>query len=145
MDQDKNSLIGISVSVAALFLFACLSAVVSMCCALAFFGSALAPDHGVFTTAGLAFLSCGFALFSFFTFRAATALYQERSWALWIARIWGVLLIGLGAMIVYDLYHPHEPAPDEYYGILVAPVCIALGSCWMIYLALPHVRTRFHN
>ena len=145
MAQDEGSLIGISVSVAALFLLAALSMVGAMCCALVFFGSALSSGPHWFMFGGWAILTCGFSRLGLLTFRAATALYQERNWALWIARVWGVSMIGLAAMTIYDLHHPHEPAADEYYGLLFAPPCMLLGVCWIIYLALPHVRARFRR
>ena len=144
MGKREDSLIGISVSVAALFLMACLLVVLAICCVLALFGSALSSDQSAFVVAAWIVLVCTLNLFSFLTFRAARALYEERPWALWIARVWGALIIGLGVMIMCDLQYSHQPTPDEYYGILLALPSIFLGTCWTIYLALPHVRARFH-
>ena len=70
---------------------------------------------------------CGCAL-CFLIFRAWRALYEERAWALWIARAWAALMVLFGALDLHHLYKPHAPSADEYFGIIYDPVLIFGGG-----------------
>jgi len=80
------------------------------------------------------------AALTYLTFKAAFALRSARRWAAYIAMAWAFVLLSLSAMWIFDLYHPHREAPDEYFGTVVFPPLIAVGLWWCVYLNLPRVR-----
>jgi hypothetical protein len=141
---EKETLVGISVSSVALLVLACLSVL-----ALIFVGMALVvtlldyEPHNIGWTIGAGFIACCGGVLCFFTFRARRALYEERVWALWIARTWAALLLVFGGLDLYQLHQPHTPTADEYFGIIYDPLLIVGGAVWLLYLWLPKVRARF--
>jgi amino acid transporter len=90
---------------------------------------------GVATTAALTYLC----------FRAAPALNNAERWAAFVATGFGVLLLLFSGEFFYDWFHPERQSPDEDFGILIVPFCIAIGLWWCIYLNLPRVRAHLKS
>ncbi len=80
------------------------------------------------------------AAITYLCFRAAAALRNARRWAAYVATGFGLLLLLLSADFFYDWFHPERQSPDEFFGILIVPFCVAVGLWWCIYLNLPRVR-----
>ncbi len=80
------------------------------------------------------------ATFTYLCFRAAAALRNARRWAAYVATGFGLLLLLFSADFFFDWFHPERQGPDEYFGILIVPFCVAVGLWWCIYLNLRRVR-----
>ncbi|MGB6131182.1 MAG: hypothetical protein WBG54_05340 [Acidobacteriaceae bacterium] len=143
---ESKTLVGISVSALALLVLACCSVFGLMLFGMDFAGTLLADQpNNIEWTAGAGLIACCACVFCFLTFRAWRALYEERRWALWIARAWAALILLFGALDLDRLYRPHIPAADEYFGIVCDPVLIFGGILWLLYLWLPRVKGRFRT
>lgn len=143
---DKTTLVGISVSAVSLLALASLAALCLIVFSMGYVGILLsgdAPSTRWVIGAGFTIL-CGWTL-CVPTFWAWRALYEERQWALWIARTWATLLPLYGAFDLYRMQRPHTPVPDEYFGVAFDPVLILGGAVWLLYLSLPKVRERFRT
>lgn len=142
-DRDNHPLVGISVSAVLLLALACVAGCLAMLFGMTCVGSLLGGDKitgrllgfGLITIAG-----CAFCIVTFFAWKA---LYRERRWALWVARIWAALVPLLSGLDLYQMHQPHTPAPDEYFGNLCDPAFIIGGTMWLLYLWLPKVRAQF--
>jgi hypothetical protein len=88
---------------------------------------------------------CTASALTYLCFRAAAGLYNARRWAAYVAIGFGLLLLWVSGMFIYDWFHPERQGPDEYFGILIVPIFVALGLWWCIYLNLPYVRAHFKN
>src|ERR1700691_2737411 len=116
-ESDTESLIGISVSAVSLLALACFCALCVTILGMGYLGSLLGGQvHGLWWPLSRGFIISSVCVLCFFTFGAWKALYNRRTWALWLARAWAVLLFVFGAADLYHLYHPHVPTPDEYFG-----------------------------
>jgi hypothetical protein len=142
----RETLVGISVSAVALLVLACFSVFGLMLFGMGFVRTLLGDKpNNIGWTVGAGFITCCGCVLCFLTFRAWRALYEERVWALWIARAWAALMALFGALDLYRLYSPHVPTADEYFGIIYDPMLIFGGVVWLLYLWLPKVKGRFRT
>jgi heme/copper-type cytochrome/quinol oxidase subunit 4 len=95
-------------------------------------------EHSDIASSFLAFIVA--ASLTYLCFRAAAALRRSKRWAAYVAMGFGVLLLWLAGIFIYDWSHPERQGPDEYFGVFIVPFFLVAGLWWCIYLNLPHVR-----
>lgn len=134
--RDDRSLVGISVSAVSLLLLTRLAGFCLVLFGMTYLAALLVGHRGSLGwVIGVGFITFGGCAHCIVTFWAWRALYQERVWALWIARTWAALLLLSGGFNLYHLYRPHTSTADDYFGIVYDPVLIIGGAVWLLYPA----------
>ena len=153
MHKDRVTPLGVRLSAGLLTALACLfgfyTAFFSLLFVILFRRSHNSTSGWERTLVGLTATIVGTAGLSFLGFRAASALRQFRKkWARYVAIALGLVLLYFGGQIILDLFRPYRPGEiqgEDFFGVLIAIPCIALGIWWCVYLNLPHVREYFDD
>jgi len=138
--KHDDVLLGVRFSAVLLVIFGCATALIAVFLVIAL--CIFIAGHSDLTAIALFVLGAGSATtISLLCIRAAGALHNARRWGAIVAIACGIVLVTFGTLTVIDLYHPARQSADEYFLFPIAPICIAVGAWWCIYLSLPHVRS----
>jgi hypothetical protein len=151
-NNDRTSLLGLRISAGLLAALGCLFALYVLLFSLLLGASVVRRWQGHLPASDksssfltLLIVVATTAALTYLCFSAAAALRNAQRWAAYVATGFGLLLLLFSGDFFYDWFHPDRQSPDEYFGILIVPFCIAVGLWWCIYLNLPRVRDSFEK